>query len=695
MGLKDLNIKISYDSDKDDILNDFYIPVLSNSLEYKRSVGFFSSTSLAIAARGISQFIINGGQMKLICGAKLKNNDLKVIKKVQQDPEKVIEDYFIQEMEYLEEGFIKNHLKALGWMLAKKNLEIKVAILYDENGIPLEENRGILHQKIGILRDNEGNMLSFSGSNNETAAAWKSNIEEFKVFRSWEYHEKEYLNTDIEKFEAYWKGKSRRMKILDIPKALKLKLINIAPDNIENLDLSETFVKKPNIELRNYQKEAIDIWNKNGKKGIFEMATGTGKTFTALGCLNNEFNQNSHILAIITAPQQHLIQQWKASIIKFGIKYDSLIIADSSNKQWKDQVVDLYLDISLGHKNKAIIITTHRTFSSELFKEFINYKDKFKIFLIADEVHGLGAEYSQSGLIKEYDYRLGLSATPKRFYDEYGTEIIYNYFGGTIYEFNMEKAINSINPATDESYLTPFIYNPKFLSLNNKELDEYFELSKQIAVKYYSKKEKNNENFMNSLLFKRSNIIKNANEKYDKLEEILDELGSDLKWTIIYCSEHQIKKVMEILKKKRISAHLFTMSEGTKPDKKYGGLTEREFILKKFNEEYYQVLIAIKCLDEGVDIPPARIAIIMASSGNPREHIQRLGRIIRRYPGKKKAIIYDLFVLPNLKKVPSEFKGLEKKIFEKEFNRYEEIANLAINNAEALDSIYNAKYRML
>lgn len=259
----------------------------------------------------------------------------------------------------------------------------------------------------------------------------------------------------------------------------------------------------------------------------------------------------------------------------------------------------------------------------------------------------------------------------------------------------MEKAINSINPATDESYLTPFIYNPKFLSLNNKELDEYFELSKQIAVKYYSKKEKNNENFMNSLLFKRSNIIKNANEKYDKLEEILDELGSDLKWTIIYCSEHQIKKVMEILKKKRISAHLFTMSEGTKPDKKYGGLTEREFILKKFNEEYYQVLIAIKCLDEGVDIPPARIAIIMASSGNPREHIQRLGRIIRRYPGKKKAIIYDLFVLPNLKKVPSEFKGLEKKIFEKEFNRYEEIANLAINNAEALDSIYNAKYRML
>ncbi|NPV51684.1 MAG: DEAD/DEAH box helicase family protein [Candidatus Methanofastidiosum sp.] len=690
MGFKDLDLKISYDSNTDDILNDFYIPLLSNSIKYQRSVGFFSSKILSVAAEGIINLINNGGTIELICGTKLKGKDLDIIKKAHENPDIVIEEFRANKSLNLIDKFKNNHLMALGWMVAKGILKIKIAMIVDEDN-PLDEKKGILHQKIGIFRDIEGNIISFSGSNNETASGWEFNIEEFKVFRNWKKSESPYLTSDLKKFNDIWMGNVAGIKVIDSDKAVLQNEIKILAESKTVLNQVE---KTDKIELWDYQKDAIEKWIKNGKKGIFEMATGTGKTFTALGCLNQELKKTEKLLIVITAPYQHLLQQWKQSINKFGLDYDDLIIADSTNRFWKDKLADSIFDISLGHKNKVIVISTHRTFSSDNFKDIINYKDDFKIFLIADEVHGLGAEYSKLGLINAYDFRLGLSATPKRWFDDYGTDILHDYFNGVIYEFDLEKAINKTNPATNETYLTPYLYKPKFISLKSNELDEYYEITKQIAVKYGSKKLNDDNTALKSLLFKRANIIKNAEEKYPILEEILDDIGNNLKWTIIYCTEHQIDKVMNILKKRRISAHLFTMSEGTRPDKKYDGLSERDFILKKFIEGYYKVLVAIKCLDEGVDIPPARIAIMMASSGNPREHIQRLGRVIRRFSNKKRALIYDLFVLPNLKKFPSEFKNLERRIFEKEFERYEEIASIAINNAEALEMIYDAKYKL-
>lgn len=634
--------------------------------------------------------------MQLLCGSSFTKDDINEIKKAYKNPRDIIQEAMLNDLEQLQEGIIRDHVSALGWMIANENLEIKIAILLDEEGLPLEN--GMLHQKIGILEDFQGNMISFSGSNNETAFGWTVNVEEFKVFRNWVNSEIEYFNSDLLRFDNYWKGLGNRMEIIDIPDAVKNKIIKIAPDDIKKLNLNINGIKnhkKPKkVNLWNYQLEAINNWIQNGKKGIFEMATGTGKTFTALGCLNNEFKGNKKLLAVITAPYQHLIQQWKQSIERFGLDYDKLIIADSTNRHWKDELADLIIDISLKRKSRSIVIATHRTFASESFKDIINYKDKFNIFLIADEVHGLGAEYSKLGLIDLYDFKLGLSATPKRWFDDYGTNIINKYFGGVVYEFKLEKAINTINPTTEETYLTPYIYYPKFIGLRKKELEDYFEITRRIAVKYGSKKDKKPDKTIKSLLFKRANIIKNAEEKYAILEEIIDEMGTEIKWTIIYCTEHQIKRVMDIINKKRISAHLFTMDQGTMPDNKFDGLTERDFILNKFTEGYYKVLVAIKCLDEGVDIPPAKTAIMMASSGNPREHIQRLGRILRRYHGKKRALVYDLFVLPSIKKFPSEFRNLERKMFEKELERYEEIASGSINNAEALEIIYDAKYRL-
>jgi len=697
MSLKSISLNKAYSSDSDDILYGFYIPSLKESIEYDRLAGFFSSKSLAIAARGILGLIEKGGTMRLIVSPKLDKNDLKIIIDSYKEPGKYIEKKMLQELEKLEDKFIRDHVYALGWMIANKKLEIKVAVACDSSGKLLSyediQQSSLFHQKVGILKDSEGNILTFSGSVNETAAGWLGNIEEFKVFRNWESSEEDYVKIDILKFNRFWNNCSQKIKVIDIPYAVKEKLIKIAPADIIKINLNSLYKPKKKIKLFYHQEEAIESWISNRMIGIFEMATGTGKTFAALGCLERTSNNFQKLAVIITCPYQHLIQQWKREINKFGIEYDDLIIADSSNPLWKDTLTNSLIDISLEYKHIVIILTTHRTFSMNDFKKILqNNKGNLNIFLIADEVHGLGANKSSKGLLKEYNLRLGLSATPKRWFDKMGTNIIYNYFGNIVYEFNLKNAISTINPFTGETYLAPYRYIPKFVSLNTEEIEEYISKTRAIVMKFNKiKNDEDKDEFLESLLFRRADIIKNAENKYRTLEKLLDEIGSTIRWTIIYCNPQQIDVVMKIINKRGIISHRFTMEEGTVSDKKYGNISEREFLLQKFAENKYQVLVAMKCLDEGVDIPPARKVILMASSGNPREYIQRIGRVIRRYPGKEEAIIYDIIVVPSFNELFPEFRAMEWKIFKKEIKRYEYIAMNSINNAEALELIYNIK----
>ena len=696
MDLRSLDLKKAYSSDFDDILHDFYIPALKQSSEYQRLAGFFSSTSLAAAARGILGLVRNGGVMKLVVSPRLRRDDLDIIMKSLKDSEEVIQQRLLEELDHLEDEFVRDHVSALGWMVANGRLEIRVAVPCRGSEKPLScediEQSGLFHQKVGILRDSSGNVISFSGSINETAAGWLENLEEFKVFRSWEPSENDYVRADAEKFRRFWANRSWRVRVIDIPRAVEERLIEIAPADIERINLERHYqrlIRRARVKLYRHQRDAVDAWLNNGMRGIFAMATGTGKTFAALGCLNRALRISNRLLAVIACPYQHLVQQWKAEIAKFGISYDKLIVADSSNKHWRDTLADTLTDITLGYKDTAVVLTTHRTLASANFVGIIrDHKTaSFRMFLIADEVHGLGAEKSRGSLVSEYDFRLGLSATPRRWFDAAGTTAIYDFFGGEVFEFGPEEAINTMNPATGETYLVPYRYVPRFAFLSAREMDEYANRTRRIAKlmgKVTSDEEK--DKYL-ELLFARANIIKNAYQKYEVLESILDEVGPSIKWTIVYCSPQQIDRVMEIVNKRRIVAHRFTMEEGTVSTLEYEGLSERNFLLKRFSEGEYQVLVAMKCLDEGVDVPPARTAILMASSGNPREYIQRIGRVIRRYPGKKEATIYDVVALPPLGDVPPELKDIERGIIRRELQRYEEIARVAINNAEALAMI--------
>ncbi len=701
--MRSIALKKAYSSDFDNILDDFYIPALRESVEYSRLAGLFSSASLAVAARGILGLIENGGFMRLIACPRLSEADVQAIVHSYEQRRKRIEAVMLAELDTLEEQFVTDHVRALAWLIVSERLDIRVAIPHDGRGRFLTYTEGLrnglFHQKVGVMRDAHGHTITFSGSLNETACAWLGNIEEFKVFRGWELSEAGYVEADVSKFERFWSDQSESVLVMDVPRAVEERLVEMAPREIEAASLVRWRGRttSSSIELFDHQKEAVDSWVDSGMRGILEMATGTGKTFAALGCLDRATRSNPMLFTVITCPYQHLVQQWVREIGKFGTDYDKLIVADSSNPGWKHAVADSLIDISLGHKRGVIVLTTHRTFSSDDLVGLVGARcGEVPMLLIADEVHGVGAIRAREGLVESYDFRLGLSATPRRWFDAVGTAAIFDHFGETVYEFPLERAITTVNPATGETYLAPYRYVPEFVSLTEDEMVEYVARTNAIArLASGAKSEQEEDELVRLLLFKRADIIKSAGAKYGVLETLLDEIGPDIRWTIVYCSPQQIDRVMEIINARALTAHRFTMDEGTTPERRYGGQTERDYLLRKFAEGQYQILVAMRCLDEGVDVPPARTASLMASSGNPREHIQRIGRVIRRYPGKHEATIHDILVVPSLGGMPAEMREIEWRIFQRELVRSEEIAAIAINNAEALEAVYDVKRRFM
>ena len=686
MNFQELGFKEHYDSQKDNLLNDFYIPALANSKKYRRVVGYFNSKSLASVALGLKDFILNNGKMDLLCGVDLNPSDVNMITFASEHPEEILTSSFLNELDSIEDEIVNNHIKVLGWMIANNLLRIRVAVKVNSEGIPVSNGEGILHYKIGLMYDYNDNLISFSGSVNETSAAWEKNLEEFHLFRDWESGDLVHLKYNLDTFTDLWNSREDSYKILDIPEAVEQKLIDNAPDDFSDL-VFEKYSSggggiPPIIDLYDYQKEARDLWFNNGKQGIFVMATGTGKTYTALGCLEKLLNFNSRLIAVITAPTKHLLPQWEKSIKKMNLNINRVIIATGDTK-WRPVLEDNLLSLKLNSMDNLIILTTHDTLANE---DFINYLCEYKTvdyFLIGDEMHGLGSPYRSHGLIKKlYEYRLGLSATPTRYSDE-ESNFLFDFFGDELYKISLRQAIYDFyNPDTKQSYLTPYNYYPYFLSLTDDELKKYKKITSAL-FKYrdeeYCRKKAN-------LLFQRAEIIKDAHNKFGVFEKILSDID-DYSGLIVYCSHNQINKVLEILSKHNIVSHKFTMDEGTSPLIEFGGLSEREIILKDFSEGNYQALVAMHCLDEGVDVPSASKAIFMCSSNSSREFIQRIGRVIRRNPGKTHADIYDLIIKPSGDKLDKSSQKIEELIFEKEKSRYKKIGYIAENYDYVIDEI--------
>ena len=708
MNFKDLHIKPCYESGIDDIIEDYYVPVLGASVQYDRIAGFFSSTSLAVAARGLSNFIANGGKMRLITSPRLNREDIEVVKKIVNNDSTLTTYDFGIDLSNIESEFERNHVKALGWMLANDLLKMRLAIVYNEDGTICDNEtiseKGLFHQKVGVLKDSEGNEMSFSGSINETASAWVNNDEEFKVFKAWT-DALDYFVRDKNRFEEIWNGQRRNIKVFELPKAISENLIRFSSDFVrESISLS-TYKKKKlqiqsnkrkKISLFDYQEAAINKWKENSYKLLFEMATGTGKTRTAIAGISLLKNLSDKTFTIISTPQNTLSNQWKEELEQFDLGFDEIVVIDGTVTKWQTLLSKLLLYNAVGLANHVVIFTTHTTASSDRFTEIIKSEISIdsKIIFVGDEVHWLGAPNFQKALLDVYQYRIGLSATPSRWFDDDGTQVLTHYFGDKNYIFSIHDALTKINPLTGKHFLVNYYYHISSVSLDENETSEYKKISFQL-IRLQSKIKSNLEalELYNRLLEKRANITKNAEAKYRELERILDilESKSELSNLIIFVSPQQIERVMQILFRKNIMFHKLTESEGTRKEKKYGGISEREYIIKAFKANQYKALIAIKCLDEGIDIPSANIGILMASSTNPREYVQRIGRIIRQSEGKTFASLYDICI-NKITGLDDEELKLEKTIRKKESTRLTDIAENAINSADALKIIMNLNY---
>ena len=690
MTLKDLDLKTSYDSDEDDILNDFYIPVLSESVKYKRLAGYFTSTSLAIAAKGIAKFISNGGKIELIANVVLSEEDFKKIKEFNGDQlPKEVEESFLEDLNQLEDNLIKDHVKMLGWMLKNKKLEIKIAIV--------KKGSGIQHQKTGILEDKEGNLFSFSGSDNETKGGWIDNTEEFKVFKSWRVGQREYLQKDVDRFDKLWEDRAQRLKIYSVSEAISKKLIEIAPKSnkeFENLSENTTKkllgkgdgvleeVKKDGVkELRYYQEEALLAWFKNKNRGFFEMATGTGKTLAAIHCAKRLIKEKRDLGVIIAVPSNPLVEQWEGESRDAGFN-DSSIIRCSSNYNWKNTFTRYAL---LNNPLNKIFIFTYQSLCTPEVQEIISNSTR-NFLIICDEMHHAGAPTYSKCLNEDIEYRLGLSATPIRKYDIEGNELLAKYFGEEpTLIFDLKRALKEVNPQTGKTYLCPYDYNFETVELNDEEHKSYRKLSRQIAMQKQSAPDEDGGGQADKI---RALLVSCAAEKLNALTPIIRDIkkrGQNKKM-LFYCQnfkpkkdgEYQIEGVKKILDKNNLNCLEFTS--------KFDDPIYRKDILNALKTDAVDGIVSMKCLDEGVDLPDIRTAIILASSSNSAQFIQRRGRILRTSPGKTKAEIYDFIVGP-----PSdiELKKSDISLIRREFERAKEYSGYAINSKKIKKDLYN------
>ena len=690
MPLTDLEILDAYDTgDRSErVIQDFYIPVLQEAKLYRRLTGYFSSQVLALAARGVAGLIKNGGKMQLIASPVVSEKDYKVLSSFKDED---LQDFVNKQFEIamgnlddLAATIAYDHIRALGWMLRENFLEIRILVPRD-----LSSGSGIFHSKVGVIEDNEGNIISFSGSVNETAMGWSQNIEEFKVFKSWELGSANWVKHDINLFNKYWNlANDSGFKSIPLPQKSAEKLLQIAPDEISELDLGTSPAKR---KPRKYQLEAIESWSKAGFKGILEMATGTGKTFTARICVDTWKQNKDNSVILITAPTQTIGSQWHE------VMRDLNPITTFENQSWRELLRDAIANYSLGINKHIVLIAIQNTASSD---DFINQIAKLisltsNHLFIADEVHGLGSRVFRKALNEDFEARLGLTATPNRWFDEDGTDLLMKYFGGVVFKFGLHEALNWIDPVSEQTPLCPYNYYPEFVDLDELEMERYLELTKQIIMQSSRSTEGESDDRLRRLQDERALVLKKAHDKFSSLNRVLESL-SNITGCLIYCTDReQIDEVIDIVARKGVTYRTFTGKEGTSPKKEFHGMSERDWILNSFEKGEIQALIAMKCLDEGVDIPSARIGVILASTTNPREFIQRRGRLLRRSKGKEFAEIYDMIVAPLFDEYDkSEIVNHARRIMEKELQRANEFAQDAINSGEVSGRVLSRMLNM-
>lgn len=631
-----IKIKSIYRTKNDDFDEDFLIPLLKNCKTYYRGTGYFNIQALINISKGLIPFIKNGGSMKLITSVELAFDEINLLNvssevamnTITAELEKIIEKQLNDESDILTMDLITN-------LIAANRIEVKIAYL---------PNGGLYHEKIGYLEDFEENKVCFIGSNNETHSGQKRNAETISIIKSWDGGEEDTIG-EKQYFENLWKNKEKEIEVVNFPTAAKNKLFSIyrkSSSYEESIKRIEEYYERLKIdsgkkELYKYQEKTIDEFCNNKYCHFYEMATGTGKTFTAVKSverMSNDMNGKS-LYVIVVVPQIDLQEQWKNAFKEIDTK-TYLFGGNSTNKDWELELSKSIIDYYNGEKI-IVSICIYDTFFSKISKKLEGQKRINKL-LIIDEAHELSKNQINM-LSEDYKFRLGLSATPERHKESETTQIINYFTRGNVetYKYTIDEAINN-------GFLSRYEYHPIKVYLEEDEFEKYKKYTLQLAQLLNA--EDSDEDKIQEILNNRSIIVKKARNKTTRLQNMASDSKYDFRNSVVYCGQGKDVETEEAIID---SVTIALKEQGKYRVSQFTSKTiDRTTVLKEFENGYYDTLVAIKCFDQGVDVPKLDKIYIMASDTLARQTIQRRGRVLRKCKetGKTIAYIFDFVCLP-------------------------------------------------
>jgi superfamily II DNA or RNA helicase len=673
MSFQSLQLQRHYDSDSTDVLLEFYRPLLSESRRYDRAVGYFSSSTFRSCAVELASFITNGGEIRLVIGCLTQSADVEALrfdKKELEERERLeirreIELYLIQL-----EGEDPKAAQTFSKMVQSGVVKVKFAV----------RERGIYHEKFGIFEDELGIKVAFIGSLNETSAALSHGVnhESISVYQSLEPEIYAAYGRGLEsRFANLWEGKANKTRIYELDEH-SLELIKRVASNeagVPRDGMPRTLERLPEkFELRDYQNEAIKKWKENKYRGILAMATGTGKTLTAIGAIKRFREKVKGGLVVITVPYQNLAVQWIDALQDQGLETISVF---DSYQAWYEKVKTLF---SASLYSEAVdmpcLVCVERTFKDDRFQGLVNILKDAKQknhLLVVDECHHFNGPEHIGKLPNLFRLRLGLSATP---YDQFESRDddrhLEKYFGPIVYEFSLGRAI-------EEGFLTKYRFHILVCELDEIETTQYEELTHKIVRIAGGEENLTSETWakVQPIMLARSRIVGAARNKLLKLKEHLEAEGRK-PYSLFYCGDgtlegdqekiRQIEAVSELIHRLGWRSSRITAAEP---------LQTREALLDRLRTNAIDAVVSIKVLDEGIDVPSCQRAYLLASQSSDRQGIQRRGRVLRKSEGKNIAELYDFIVIGGT----SNSKAL-KKLAEKEIRRGYQFARDAMNGVE-------------
>lgn len=701
----------------------FFLEVLPSSARFDLLLGYFSSSAINLLSLGFAQFLFNGGTVRMVTNHILSPHDKRAVMEGLQ-AEASQYDFSIADYERIKttlDEYGRHFFRCLAWLFATKKIEILI--------VKPKGARGIAHYKSGVFYDKKGRAVKFKSSCNFTAYGLMENLEELEIKRSWSSKEEKAAVKEYEKyFNSIWNKEAPFVEYLTTDDVEHAIVRDFGNQSIEELLVDEqkllrnkrqvlgnyevrmiidrleqdmerrvaSYVREPFFPYekpRAYQDKAYSNWKERGYKGVFAMATGTGKTLTALNCVLREFKKTGNYRGIIIVPTIELVNQWVTEIK--GFNFNNIIKVSSQNKNWREDIQMLTVLSSTEESYSFFVVTTYRSFSHRRFQKLL-YKFPKDTILVADEAHNLGSN-SILPLLEDFPLtkRIGLSATPERVYDESGTKAVDAFFDDHspyTFEYSMAKALEA-------DFLTKYLYYPILVELTPEELEKYTEISVSLARFFGSESEESNA-AMERLLLLRKQIIHKASNKLSAFDDLIKTLKEEnkLRYTLVYAPEGYFNDLFEdseslgsLDREEHKICELYAnrirrLSPETRVSLFHATTKDRPFVLDRFANSDLDVLVSMKCLDEGVDVPRTEQAIFCASTGNPRQFVQRRGRILRKSKDKHLATIYDMVVVPSTNRRVGNY-NTEKRLIENELKRVYEFAGLAINQMEALELV--------